>query len=146
MKIESSAFKSKAFIPQKYTGEGLNISPPLEFSDVPKAAQSLVLIMDDPDASGGTFDHWICWFLPSTTQKLGEGEEIDCVGINSYNFSGYKGPFPPPGKPHRYFFKLYALNIELKLTNFASKPTLEKVMKDHIIEQAELIGIYEVKS
>ncbi|MBI2208180.1 YbhB/YbcL family Raf kinase inhibitor-like protein [Candidatus Woesearchaeota archaeon] len=143
MKLTSPAFKHNGKIPSEYTCDGNDISPELRIEDVPKNAKSLVLINDDPDAPIGTWDHWIVFNIPSTTTKMNKNEEPKGVGgKNSWGRTGYGGPCPPSGT-HRYFFKLYALDTELNLVGGATKKELEKAMEGHIIEKAELIGLYK---
>lgn len=132
MKIISSAFAENSTIPSKYTCEGENINPPLAFMDVPANAKSLVLIMDDPDAPMGTFVHWVLYNINPAEKGITE---------NSVSHSGYIGPCPPSGT-HRYFFKLYALDINLDLQN-ADKNMAEEKMQGHILEKAELTGLYK---
>jgi Raf kinase inhibitor-like YbhB/YbcL family protein len=143
MKIESPAFAAQQKIPKKYTCEGEDHSPPLTFSGVPAQAKSLALIVDDPDAKHGTFDHWIAWNLPPTTNVLAEGAFVPRQGINGFGQKHYRGPCPPPGAPHRYFFKLYALDALLTLPESSSKEDLEKAMEGHILMRAELVGLYQ---
>ena len=143
MQILSSAFKENDFIPSKYTCDGNDVSPPLEFINVPKEAKSLALIMDDPDAPMGTFVHWVVWNILSSTKKISEGEELTFPqGKTDFGKLGYGGPCPP-SKIHRYFFKLYALNTILNIRPGSTKQELEKAMKGHIIEVAQLIGRYQ---
>ncbi len=132
MRIISSAFVNNSAIPSKYTCEGDNINPPLEFVDVSANAKSLVLIMDDPDAPMGTFVHWVLYNINPSEKGIAE---------NSPTYSKYIGPCPPSGT-HRYFFKLYALDINLDLQN-ADKSMVEEKMQGHILEKSELIGLYE---
>jgi Raf kinase inhibitor-like YbhB/YbcL family protein len=143
MQIESPAFKDEQTIPQRYTCEGENVSPPLLFKDLPKGVKTLALIVDDPDAPHGTFDHWIVWNLPANSQGLSEGAVVLHQGKNSYGIQQYRGPCPPPGKPHRYFFKLYALDLELNLKEGIDKKDLEKAMEGHILAKTEMIGMYK---
>lgn len=143
MIIESPAFEQHQAIPQKYTCEGENLSPPLKFSGLPKEAVSLVLIMDDPDAPMGTFDHWIAWNIPPQTVNLGEGSSLPNQGKNGFGNQSYGGPCPPKGNPHRYFFKLYALDTKLNLPAGSSKGAVESAMKGHILEEASLVGTYQ---
>lgn len=148
----TSVFDSQQAIPIKYTGEGQNISPALTFHGIPENAKSLVLIMDDPDAPHGVFDHWIVWNIPPTISNLSE-EALELkklsgvqYGKNGVGTDSYFGPKPPPGNPHRYFFKLYALDVSsLDLANGSSKHQVEVAMKGHIIDQAVLVGIYQFK-
>jgi hypothetical protein len=142
MKITSSAFEHEGKMPSKYTCDGENVSPPLEFVDVPEDAKSLALVMDDPDAPAGTFDHWLTWNIPANAKSIGEGKEPEGVqGTTDFGGKGYGGPCPPSGE-HRYFFKLYALDTELDLPEGSSKEDLEKSMEGHIVEQAVLMGKY----
>lgn len=146
MKIKSSAFKHEGLIPVKYSCNGDDISPPLAWSEVPKNTQSLVLILDDPDAPVGTWDHWILFNIPPTTTKLPENihdfpEDIR-FGQNSWKRNDYGGPCPPD-KEHRYFFKLYALDTKLDLKNGAKKSIVLAAMKGHILAEAELMGRYD---
>jgi len=143
MKIESSAFNHNQPIPKKYTCSGANISPPLTFSDIPQGTQTLALIVDDPDAPVGTFDHWIVWNISGDTKELKEDIDLPHQGTNGYREVKYKGPCPPPGKSHRYFFKLYALDAKLNLPDGSSKSQLESAMEGHIVAKAELIGTFQ---
>jgi len=142
VKITSPAFEHEGKIPSKYTCDGKDISPPLRFEDVPKGAASLALVMDDPDAPMGTFDHWVVWNIPPETRSVEEGREPSGVqGKTSFGRMGYGGPCPPRGV-HRYFFKLYALDTVLNLPAGSRKKDLEEAMKGHVIEQAVLMGKY----
>ena len=148
MLIES-IFEYNQVIPAKYTCQGENVSPPLKFSGIPKDTKSLALIMDDPDAPNGTFDHWIIWnILPGITELSEGAAELFArgsqtrLGTNHYNETTYRGPCPPPGKDHHYFFKLFALDTLLDLKEKASKHDLESAMEGHIIERTELMGIF----
>lgn len=147
--IIKSVFDNQQPIPLKYTANGQNISPALTLEAVPAEAQSLVLIMDDPDAPSGTFDHWIVWDILPSIRFISDGApELNQMqvkqGTNHTGTRNYFGPKPPPGKPHRYFFKLYALDIPvLNLPEGATKKEVEVEMKGHIIDQAEIIGTYQ---
>lgn len=145
-----SVFENQKPIPTRFTCEGEDLSPPLTFSGVPKGTVSMVLIVDDPDAPRGTFDHWIVWNIPPTLEGLSEGaEELFSKntavkqGLNGFKDLSYRGPCPPPGKPHRYYFKLYALNTLLNLKEGVSKQEVEKAIEGHILEKAELMGTYQ---
>jgi Raf kinase inhibitor-like YbhB/YbcL family protein len=147
--ITSVAFSESETIPVKHTCDGEDISPSLEWSGKPNNTQSLVLIADDPDAPIGTWVHWVIFNIPSSLNGLPEGiarsEVVEGVGTQGKNDSrqiGYNGPCPPKGKPHRYFFKLYALDITLDLTAGAAKGDIENAMKGHILAQGQLIGMY----
>lgn len=143
-----SVFENHQPIPAKYTCDGEDISPALKFMNIPHNAKSLAIIVDDPDAPRGTFDHWILWNLPPDLTQLSEGTPelkhfSSKQGTNGFQEMNYRGPCPPPGKPHRYFFKLYALDTFLTLPEGAKKSELEEAMKGHILEKAELIGTYQ---
>ncbi|RLC37938.1 YbhB/YbcL family Raf kinase inhibitor-like protein [candidate division Kazan bacterium] len=142
--LASPAFTEGGSIPAKYTGEGENINPPLKISGVPENARSLVLIMDDPDAPMGVWDHWIVWNIPPQTAEIKEGElpAGAVVGTNSFGNQNYGGPYPPPGPAHRYVFKLYALNQGLDLSAGAKKSEVEKAMEGKILAQTTLTGKY----
>jgi Raf kinase inhibitor-like YbhB/YbcL family protein len=147
--ITSTAFNDGATIPKKFTCDGQDISPPLAWSGIPANAKSLALICDDPDAPMGTWVHWVLWNMPPSTPALPEGIAKDGdlpggikQGLNSWPKTGYGGPCPPPGKPHRYFFKLYALDAELAFSGSVNKNVLEEAMKSHILGQAQIIGTY----
>jgi Raf kinase inhibitor-like YbhB/YbcL family protein len=140
IKVFSSAFESNGTIPRKYTCDGESINPPLEFSGIPEDAESLVLIMDDPDAPKGTFTHWIVWNIEPVA-KIGEDSVPGVEGMNSLGKIGYGGPCPPSGT-HRYFFRVYALNRQLELKAGAGRKELESEMIGHIIGEGELMGKY----
>lgn len=142
MKILSSAFGNNQSIPAEYTCDGKNINPPLEIVDAPKSAKGLVLIMDDPDAPMGTWVHWVVWNINPQMKNVAENS-VPEGGIQgrTNRENSYGGPCPPSGT-HRYFFKLFALDIILDLPSSAGKAELEKAMAGHIIESAELIGLY----
>ena len=149
IKVNSPSFKNGDFIPQKYTCDGEDVSPALSWSNFPKETKSFVIIMDDPDAPIGTFTHWIVYDIPVSTTSLPENfpkvAEIDGIkqGINDFRRIGYGGPCPPPGKPHRYFFKVYALNVEsLNVEPGATRKQVEKAMENHIIAKGTLMGKY----
>lgn len=153
MEIDSNVFEFSGNIPVVYTCEGEDISPPLNFRNVPEQAKSLVLIMEDPDAPDPkapqmTWDHWILYNMPSTLKGLAEKSnsgnlpEGTLSGLNSWNKTGYGGPCPPIGR-HRYYFKLYALNIKLPDLNNPNKQQLLAAMKDHVIDKAQWMGTYQ---
>ena len=145
LKITSSAFEHNSKIPSKYTCDGDDINPPLQISGVDENAKSLVLIMDDPDASVGNWDHWIVFNLNPDLTKIKEGVEPDGIkGINSWGKTGYGGSCPGSGE-HRYFFKFYSLDIKLDLKEGSSKDKILKSMEEHILQQTELVGLYERK-
>lgn len=142
MDIISPVFEQGQLIPSKFSYEGQNVSPPLNLNGIPKGTKSLALIVDDPDAPNGVVDHWVAWNLVPT-DHLSEGSKTPNQGVNTYGTLGYRGPNPPPGKPHRYFFKVYALDVQLDLPNGSNKAALEAAIEGHVIAQAELIGVYQ---
>jgi Raf kinase inhibitor-like YbhB/YbcL family protein len=152
MQLTSTAFTEGAAIPAKHTCDARNVSPPLKWTGVPAGAKSLVLIADDPDAPSGTWVHWVLYDLPATATELGEdvpkGQYVTGgakQGLNDFRHLGYGGPCPPPGKPHRYFFKLYALDTVLDLKPGLTKKDIEKAMEGHILDRAQLMGNYQRK-
>ena len=141
MKLTSSAFVNNTTIPVQYTCTGQGVTPPLTFSGVPAKAQSLALIMDDPDAPSGTFVHWVIFNMPPSTAGLEENGSVPGVQTgNSENLAGYTPPCPPSGQ-HRYYFKLYALNETLVASDIQNKADLELAMSGRIIARSELIGL-----
>ncbi|OGH03011.1 MAG: kinase inhibitor [Candidatus Levybacteria bacterium RIFCSPHIGHO2_01_FULL_37_17] len=148
MKITSSAFEDNQKIPDKYTCDGENINPSLEFENIPDNAKSLSLIMEDPDVpkdlrADGMFDHWVVFNIPPEIISIEENSEpLGIVGQNTRGDSKYTGPCPPDRK-HRYFFKLFALDVILDLDSSATKKDVEKAMAGHMLDKAELMGIYE---
>ncbi|OGH20419.1 MAG: phosphatidylethanolamine-binding protein [Candidatus Levybacteria bacterium RIFCSPHIGHO2_02_FULL_37_13] len=143
MKILSSAFNHNKRIPAKYTCDGENISPPLQFLEVPESAKSLVLIVDDPDAPSKVWVHWVVYNINPQTSKVRENSvpEGGVEGMTDFGKPGYGGACPPSGA-HRYFFKLYALDTILDLPQSATKQMVEEKMQRNIIDRAELIGLY----
>jgi len=141
LKIKSPAFEENKPIPKKYSCDGNDINPPLTIEGTSKDAKTLALIVDDPDAPSGTFDHWIVWNIPSSISKIGENTVPGKEGLNGARQAGYMGPCPPGGT-HRYFFKVYALDTELTLGIGSKKKDLEKAMQGHIIAKGELVGLY----
>ena len=148
--LSSSAFADGKEIPVVHTCQGKDISPPLKWKDVPANAKSLALIADDPDAPLGTWVHWVIYDLPTTTVELAENVERSQYlpwgakqGITDFQRLGYGGPCPPAGKPHRYFFKLYALDAVTGLKPGATKKELLKAMEGHILAEGQLMGTYQ---
>lgn len=141
-KLTSSAFENNGRIPKKFTCQGDNISPPLEVTGVPEEAKTLVLIVDDPDAPGKIWDHWLIWNIP-VVSKIEENSvpKGSVQGLNDFGKHEYGGPCPPSGT-HRYVFKLYALDTALNLDKNSRKDSLEKAMKNHIMSQTKLVGLY----
>ncbi len=149
LELRSTAFEPDSVIPKKHTCDGENVSPALSWSGVPEGTKSLALICDDPDASVGTWVHWVLYGIPAGADSLPEAlPKTDEVlegakqGMTSFRRVGYGGPCPPKGKPHRYFFKLYALDAELELEAGITKEELLKAMEGHILAQGELMGKY----
>ncbi len=140
--IKSPEFQPNSLIPKKYSCDGEDINPPITLEGTPKETKSLVLIIDDPDAPSGTYDHWVVWNIPPSTTKIAEHSVPGTEGLNSSMQLGYTGPCPPSGT-HRYFFKVYALDTELGLSVKSSKRDLEKAMQGHILAKGELIGRYD---
>jgi Raf kinase inhibitor-like YbhB/YbcL family protein len=141
--LSSPEFKTGGSIPDKFTCNGENVNPRLEISGAPLGTQSLVLIVDDPDAPVGTWDHWIVFNIdPSTTAIEENSIPIGAVlGLNDFGHGDYGGPCPPIGE-HRYFFKLYALDKMLELGTGANKDEIEKEILDHVLDKSELVGRY----
>ena len=149
MELRSSAFQSGADIPRKYTCDGTDLSPPLRWENAPSSTKSFALIADDPDAPVGTWVHWVVYDLPARSSELQEGMPATETfsggakqGVNDFRKVGYGGPCPPPGLAHRYFFKLYALDVESLLKPRATKQQLFDAMKGHILAEAQLMGRY----
>jgi len=149
LQLTSTAFSPNETIPKKFTCDGPDTSPQLAWSAPPAGTQSFALIADDPDAPVGTWVHWVLYDLPGSARELTEGvakqEELSAggrQGKNDFAKISYGGPCPPPGKPHRYFFKLYALDTKLNLNASATKADVERAIKGHILAQGELIGRY----
>lgn len=146
--VKTASFPEGAAIPKKFTCDGSDISPALEWSGAPAATITLGLIADDPDAPVGTWTHWIAWnispqrSLPEGVQKTETLPDGMRQGTNDFRRIGYGGPCPPPGKPHRYFFKLYALDTKLDLKPGASRSELESAMKSHVLAETQLMGKY----
>ncbi len=148
--LETKSFSSGGEIPRRYTCVGEDLSPELTWSEPPPGTQTLALIADDPDAPGGTWTHWVAWNMSPLTRSLAEGAgkgntlpSGGAQGRNDFGRSGYGGPCPPPGKTHRYFFKLYALDTKLNLKPGATKHELESAMKGHILAQSDVMGTFK---
>ncbi len=141
MRITSPEFEHNTLIPKKFTCEGQDINPALLISDIPAQAKSLALIVDDPDAPMGTWVHWVVYDIP-VGNRIGENTIPGKQGVNNSGIKKYHGPCPPSGT-HRYFFKIYALDILLNLDEGVSKGALEKTMQGHILDKSELIGLYK---
>jgi Raf kinase inhibitor-like YbhB/YbcL family protein len=147
--LSTTAFPANGDIPARFTCEDADLSPALSWSHPPPRTGSFTLITEDPDAPGGTFVHWILFDLPATTTSLPEGVPKDGEaaggrqGRNGFGKTGYNGPCPPPGRPHRYFFRLYALDTRLALQPGATKDEVVRAMKGHMLSQAELMGRFQ---
>lgn len=144
LQISSPAFAHKGTIPARHTCDGADVSPLLAISGVPAAARSLALIVDDPDAPGGVWVHWVVWNITPATTSLSENAlpPGSLQGKNDWGKNGYGGPCPPSGS-HRYFFKLYALDSPLKLPASTTKKDLEMAMDGHVMSRGQLIGVYK---
>ncbi len=140
IKLSSPAFEPNQTIPKKYSCDGEN--PPLAIENIPKNTESLSLIVDDPDAPSGNFVHWVLFNISPQQKTIDESTAPGVEGKNSLGTAGYTGPCPPCGKLHHYHFKIYALNTILNLTENATKRELESAMKNHIIAQGRLIGLF----
>jgi Raf kinase inhibitor-like YbhB/YbcL family protein len=149
IQITSAAFADGEPIPAKYTCDGNDVSPPLQWTNAPANTKSFALIADDPDAPAGTWVHWVLYDLPADSSALPENVAKTQnltgnakQGVNDFRRVGYGGPCPPPGKPHRYFFKIYALDTLLALKPGATKKDLLKAMEGHVLAEGVLIGIF----
>jgi hypothetical protein len=142
MRLTSSAFDPGEAIPRRFTCDGPDVSPPLALADIPGGTTSLVLIMDDPDAPGGTWDHWVAYDIPVTTDLAADSGSIGTAGRNSWGRTGYGGPCPPRGT-HRYVFTAYALDARLGLGPGAAKARVLEALKGHVLAEARLMGRYE---
>ena len=143
MKLSSPEFEQKKFIPEKFTCQGKGVNPGLIIEGIPEKAKSLALIVDDPDAPGGDFVHWVLYDIP-VTNRIDENTIPGKQGLNSLGRTGYVSPCPPTGV-HRYFFKIYALDKVLNYGAALSKSELEKEISAHSLDKAELIGLYQKK-
>lgn len=147
--LGSDVFAENETIPVQYTCDGENISPPLSWLVPPEATRSLVLIVADPDAPAGTWVHWVLYDIPPALMSLPEGlpkdeviPEIGTQGVNDFGELGYGGPCPPGGNPHRYFFKLYALDTMLNMEPGATAAEVETAMQGYVLEEGQLVGLY----
>jgi Raf kinase inhibitor-like YbhB/YbcL family protein len=147
--LASPAFQEAGAIPKQYTGDGRDVSPPLTWAGAPEGTQSFALICEDPDARRKTWVHWIVYNVPATALGLAEGlpreerlADGSSQGVTDFGKIGYGGPAPPPGKPHRYSFKLYALDNRMPNTNRMSRDQLLGAMSGHILAEAHLMGTY----
>jgi Raf kinase inhibitor-like YbhB/YbcL family protein len=144
--VSSNAFSEGQPIPEKYTCDGQNVSPPLKWSGVPQNTKSVAIIADDPDAPSGTFTHWVLYDLPAKTTELTEGSSGGGkAGVNGFRETGYGGPCPPGNSAHRYFFHVYALDIESLCNPSLSKQDVTAAMKGHILVEGQVMGTYRRK-
>ena len=141
LSVESPAFENNKLIPAKYTCDGDDVNPPLTIEGVPERTKSLVLIVDDPDAPMGIWNHWVVWDIPPNARKIEENTVPGTEGISTSRKHAYSGPCPPYGT-HRYFFKVYALDAKLNLNANSTKKDVEKAMQSHVLAEGELIGLY----
>ncbi len=149
IKLTSSAFEDGGMIPSKYTCDGDDVSPPLKWDNVPEEVRSIALICDDPDAPMGTWVHWVLFNLPAGARELSENVPADNTladgarqGLTDFGRVGYGGPCPPGGT-HRYFFKIYALDVQVELASTARKQDLLGAMEGHILAEGQLVGKYK---
>ncbi len=140
--LRSPAFAYGGPIPVQYTCDGEDLSPPLAWSSPPVGTQALVLLVEDPDAPGGTWIHWLLYDMPPVTRALPEGAGAGTPGRNSWGRTTYGGPCPPPGRPHRYFFRLFALDAPLQLPPGAEADQVKQAMQGHLLAQGEWMGTY----
>lgn len=147
--ITTTAFAAGGEIPKKYTCDGPDMSPALSWTGLPANTQALALIADDPDAPSGTWTHWVVWDIPLKAMGLGENmlkaktlPDGTRQGMTDFRKVGYGGPCPPPGKAHRYFFRLYAVDTKIDLPAGARRQELEEAMKGHVLAKAEVMGTY----
>jgi Raf kinase inhibitor-like YbhB/YbcL family protein len=140
--VTSTAFVDQGEIPQRYTCDGLDLSPPLRFGTPPSGTKELALLVEDPDAPRGTFVHWVAWGIDPGTGALAEGESPPGTGTNGFGRRGYGGPCPPKGAPHRYVFTVYALSGRLNLRQGATADELKGATGPLLIAQGSLVGRY----
>jgi Raf kinase inhibitor-like YbhB/YbcL family protein len=147
--LSSSAFQEGQPIPARFTADGEDVSPPLWWSGLPQGTRSLALVCEDPDAPRGTWTHWVLYNLPPAKQALGEGvpdrgtlPDGSMQGTNDFKRPGYGGPSPPPGNPHRYYFKLFALDTTLNLQPGATRQQLLDAVQGHVLGEGQLMGTY----
>ena len=147
--LHTPGFEPGGDIPKKYTCDGADLSPAFNWTAPAATTASMALIADDPDAPVGNWNHWVLFDMPSTVRNLSEDvQKTDHLadgsrqGRNDFKRIGYRGPCPPPGKPHRYFFRLYALDAKLDLPAGSTKAEVESAMKGHVLAQAEVMGKY----
>jgi len=150
IELKTTSFTPGGFMPKRFTCDAADVSPALAWTDPPSGTQSFAIIEDDPDAPSGTFVHWLVYDLPAAYRKLPEAlSGSDQMpgggrqGANDFSRTGYSGPCPPPGRPHRYFIRLYAVDTILNLRPAATRKELDAAMQGHILAQAELMGRFQ---
>jgi Raf kinase inhibitor-like YbhB/YbcL family protein len=150
MRLTSTAFAEGSAIPKMCTADGRDRSPPLTWDEVPDGTKAFALVCDDPDAPRGTWVHWVLYDLPADCRALPEGVPTTAdlagggrQGKNDFGRLGYGGPSPPRGKPHRYFFRLYALDAPVGLAAGASRQDLDRAVQGHVLAEAALMGTYQ---
>ncbi|MGA2072512.1 MAG: YbhB/YbcL family Raf kinase inhibitor-like protein [Terriglobia bacterium] len=150
IELKTSSFEPGGFIPKRFTCEAADVSPALSWGDPPAGTQSFAIIVDDPDAPSGTFVHWLAYDLPAGSRRLPEalpGSDQMAgggrQGTNDFSRTGYSGPCPPRGKPHRYFIRFYALDTKTNLHPAATRAELDAAMQGHILAQTELVGLFK---
>ena len=146
--VTSPAFQEGASIPVRHTSDGDDVSPALHWTDAPASARSFAVVCEDPDAPSGLFVHWVAWGIPADRHDLAEGvaHTLDASGmrqgVNGFGTTGFAGPKPPPGKPHRYFFHVYALDDRPDLPVDAGRAELVEAMRGHVLAEGALVGLY----
>jgi Raf kinase inhibitor-like YbhB/YbcL family protein len=140
--VSSTAFPDGGDIPRRYTCDGEDVSPPLDFAGVPEAARDLALLIEDPDAPSGLFAHWVAWGIDPGKPALAEGESPAGTGTNGFRRRGYAGPCPPWGAPHRYVFTVFALSRRLDLAPGASAEDLRRAVEGTVLDEGRLVGRY----
>ena len=150
IELKTTSFTPGGFIPKRFTCEAADVSPALTWTDPPAGTQSFAIIEDDPDAPSGTFVHWLVYDLPAAYRRLPEALSGNDQmagggrqGNNDFSRTGYSGPCPPPGRPHRYFIRFYALDAKTNLRPAATRSELDAAMQGHILAQAELMGRFK---
>jgi Raf kinase inhibitor-like YbhB/YbcL family protein len=143
VELTSPAFGDGESIPRKHTCDGDDVSPPLAWTAPPGGTAVLALCLDDPDAGRYPFTHWLAWSLSPEAGSLGQGEAAPAEGRNDFGAPGYRGPCPPPGKPHRYVFRLLALDAEPELGPSDRRLSFDQAVEGHVLATAELTGLYE---
>jgi Raf kinase inhibitor-like YbhB/YbcL family protein len=148
LQVRSSDFSDGGAIPRRFTCDGADVSPNLQWTAAPAGAKSFAIVMDDPDASAD-FTHWLAYNIPPDISELAEGASAQAMphgsaqGMNDFQTLGYGGPCPPPGKPHHYVFRLYALDIRLNLPPRAARKEVESAIEGHIVGEGRIVGIYQ---